>query len=88
MDTKKRGRGNRMNWKTETDIYTPLCIKQITVEHATVQPKRRYSALCGDRSEGKSRKRDICIVNLIHFAAAETTQHGKAKCNVIQTDSK
>ena len=36
MDT-KGGRGNGMNWKTETDIYAPLCIKQTTVEVTTVE---------------------------------------------------
>ena len=36
MDT-KGGRGNGMNWKTETDIYAPPCIKQTTVEVTTVE---------------------------------------------------
>ena len=79
MDTKV-GRRNGMNWKTETDIYTPLCIKQITVEHPTVQPREHYSALCGDRSGKEVQKRGIyAYIKLIHFAVQQKlTQHGKA----------
>jgi len=41
------GRGSGMNWEVETDIYTLLCIKQITNENL-LYSKGSSTLLCGD----------------------------------------
>ena len=44
----QRGEGGGMNWEIEMDIYTLLCIKQITNENLLVQHRELYSMLCGN----------------------------------------
>ena len=53
MDTKEGMRGG-MDWEMEIDIYTLLCIKQITNENLQYS-----SVLCGDLNGGKPKKEGI-----------------------------
>ena len=55
MDTKGGMRGG-MDWKMEIDIYTLLCIKQITNENLQYS-----SVLCGDLNGGKPKKGGIYV---------------------------
>ena len=46
-----------MNWETRTDIYTLLCIKQITNENILHSTGELYSALYGDLNRKEIPKR-------------------------------
>jgi len=54
MDTAGR-RGSGMNWEIGTDIYTLLCIIQITNENLLF--RELYSVLCGDLNGKEISKR-------------------------------
>ena len=61
METTGR-RGSGMNWEFGIDIYTLLCIIQITNENLLY--RELYSMLCGDLNGRAIQKRgDICIAD-------------------------
>ena len=70
----KGGRGCGMNWDTGTDIYTPLCIQQITNENLLYNTgsSTQYSVVT--LMGRKSKKEGIDVdVYLIHFAVQQET---------------
>ena len=62
-----------MNWETRTDIYTLLCIKQITNENLLHSTGELYSALCGDLNRKEIQKRGHMADSLCCTTETNTT---------------
>ena len=74
IDTKEEA-GCGMNWEIRIDIYTLLCIKQITNENYCITEGTLFSALQRPKQERKKKKRgDICI------------QMADSLCYTVETD--